>query len=1122
MTRFFLFWCLLFTINSFSQHQADNWYFGDHAGLNFANGEPIPITDGALSTVEGCSSFSDINGNLLFYTDGITVYNRNNQIMPNGTNLGGNPSSSQSGLIVPNPGDPNIFYLFTVGTNAVGNTGFPQNAGFKYYTIDITADNGLGDIVAGPVNISGNLSSIWTEKVTAVEADGCNGYWVISLAQNKFYSYYIDNLGVATTPVISTVGNSLGNEVRGYLKVSPDGTKLVAANMTEGTYLYDFDIVTGQVSNRNALNLSGNYGYGVEFSIDSKRLYISTGSYQQGSQENLYQFNLDLPSFTEINNSRYLIHSYYNTRGALQLASNGKIYWASDNSNVISVINNPENLGANVNYSHRSVSLGSGTSTQGLPPFIQSLFIANLNIIDPTVTDILTDLNLCEGDTFHLQPDTSTFPATTTYSWTLNGNPIPITTSYLDISQGTPYAEGTYVLTVEFNNGDCPLRGEANVTYFDKPVINSPVTVKQCDDNTDGFTYIDLTSINQEISPDYIANNETITYFNSYTNANNNTNSIANTTNFYTTTQNVYARVENSNGCFRIATIYINVTATNTNYHKLFGKCDDFLDINGEDNENNDNTDGISFFNFSNVTNEIINLFPLSQQANLSVAYYHTISDGLLQVNEITNISNYRNISSPNYEKIYIRVNNTQNIDCIGFGENLYIELQVETIPIAFQPQEKRSCANDLNGFHDFDTADFNSEILQGQTNVTLTYILEDGTEYSPALPNPFTSGTQTIQVIVKNNTTNDANGPCSSETTLQLFVDAVPYIANEVTFDPKCDDGIDDTDGMAEFDTSLVEYHLLGGNNSQLEIKFRYFNEDGTQIFNENGEASPLPNPFITPTQTISVVMENQNNTTCNITTTIDFIVNPLPEFDIENQQLCLNYNEPVIAQISNQNDIYEYYWFDENGNDITVNLLDDFLEISKEGNYTVTAKMLDGTDCTRTKSFTITASETPDIRVINVKDNAEDNQISVIVNGIGNYQFALDDNDFEEGNANDGHVFYQVSEGLHIVRIIDLNGCGEVTAEVPVISFPKFFTPNGDGINDVWQIRGKEAYNLISVSIFDRNGRVMHQFTNTDTGWNGSFLGKKAQPTDYWFVATFISNNGQQIVRRGHFSLR
>jgi gliding motility-associated-like protein len=1120
MNKFYVFLVVSLVCTSFvfSQRQADNWFFGNNAGLNFGSGNPTVITGSALSTVEGCSSFSDENGNLLFYTDGITVYNRNHQVMPNGNGLGGNPSSTQSGLIIPKPGDPNIFYLFTVGTNAVGNTGLAPNAGFKYYTIDITADSGLGDVVSGPVNLSGGLSSQWSEKVTAVEADGCNGYWAISFVNNKFYSYFIDNTGVSNTPVISTVSNTV-SDVRGYLKVSPDGTKIVSANMISGTLLYDFDVATGQVSNGNALNLSGAEGYGVEFSIDSKRLYISTGSYASGSVENLYQFNLDLLDFTLINNSRFLVHSYTNTRGALQLASNGKIYWASDNSNFISVINNPENLGSSVNYSHRSVSLGSATSTQGLPPFIQSLFIANLNIIDSTSSNIITNLELCDGETYRLEPDISTYPPTTTYQWTLNGNIIPIMTSYLDIDQATAYSEGTYVLTVDFNNGDCPLRGEATVIFNPLPNIVSNIEVKQCDDNTDGFTFVDLTNINSSIYID--SQPVSITYHQTFNDADSGVNPIANDINFGTTTRYVYARVENIYSCYRVATVHILVTSTSANYQRLFGKCDDFLDINGDNNDNNDDTDGISTFDFSGVTNQVISLFPVTQQQDLTVAYYHNVQDGLLQQNEITNISNYRNITSPFYEKIYIRVNSTQNIDCIGFGENLFIELEVEPIPMAHQPQDKKVCATDLNGTYEFDTSNYNTEILQGQTNVTLTYIEEDGTTHSPALPNPFSTKTQTLQVVATNNITNDPDGQCSSETTLNMVVNLIPYVANDVAFEPKCDDGIDDTDGKAEFDTSLVEYHLLGGNNSQLQMQFRYFNEDGTQIFNENGNPSPLPNPFITESQTITVIMENENNTTCNLSYSIEFIVNPLPEFEIEDTQICLNYNEPVVAQIINQADVYEYSWFDNNGNEITVDPSNDYLEINQQGEYIVIAKMLDGTNCTRTKRFNITASETPNIRVINVKDNAENNQIAVIIEGVGEYQFALDYQNFEDANAPDGHIFYNVTEGLHLVRIIDLNGCGEITTEVPVISFPKFVTPNGDGINDVWQIRGNEAYSLINVSIFDRNGKVISQFTNTDSGWNGTYLGKKALPTDYWFVATFIDNKGRQIIRKGHFSL-
>ena len=108
---FFLFIFFPF-LQSYSQGEANFWYFGENAGIDFNSGNPVPIS-GQLSTNEGCSSFSDKTGKLLFYSDGITVWDKNGNAMPNGRNLFGDPSSSQSAIIVPHPGNGNLYYLFT-------------------------------------------------------------------------------------------------------------------------------------------------------------------------------------------------------------------------------------------------------------------------------------------------------------------------------------------------------------------------------------------------------------------------------------------------------------------------------------------------------------------------------------------------------------------------------------------------------------------------------------------------------------------------------------------------------------------------------------------------------------------------------------------------------------------------------------------------------------------------------------------------------------------------------------------------------------------------------------------------------------------------------------------------
>ena len=195
----------LFTITTYGQKEANFWYFGHKAGLDFSTTPPTAIT-GELDTFEGASTISDKQGNLLFYSDGTNVWSKNNQLMrySNGSpanDLLGNPSSTQSALVIPKPSSSTIYYLFTVGTN--------RNRGLNYYTIDVSKNNGLGEIIDGPVDLSGTASNTWSEKVTAVEGKDCDTFWVISTDINNFYSYKVDKNGVIKTPVTSSFGQTI-------------------------------------------------------------------------------------------------------------------------------------------------------------------------------------------------------------------------------------------------------------------------------------------------------------------------------------------------------------------------------------------------------------------------------------------------------------------------------------------------------------------------------------------------------------------------------------------------------------------------------------------------------------------------------------------------------------------------------------------------------------------------------------------------------------------------------------------------------------------------------------------------------------------------------------------------
>ena len=227
-----------------AQNEMNNWFFAQNLGLNFSTGQPVQVSGGQISRMEGGSAISDENGNLLFYTDGILVWNKQHAVMPNGNGLmGGYSSSTQSSLIVPKPGDSQHFYIFTADEEGGPN-------GFRYSAVDITLNGGLGDVTVKNILLHSPVS----EKIAATKH--CNGkdIWVVTHAygSDAFYAYLVTASGVNTTPVISHTGNFIPvtyATMAGQLKISRDGTKIAAANGEIGVDLLDFNNQTGVISN---------------------------------------------------------------------------------------------------------------------------------------------------------------------------------------------------------------------------------------------------------------------------------------------------------------------------------------------------------------------------------------------------------------------------------------------------------------------------------------------------------------------------------------------------------------------------------------------------------------------------------------------------------------------------------------------------------------------------------------------------------------------------------------------------------------------------------------------------------------------------------------------------------
>jgi Outer membrane protein and related peptidoglycan-associated (lipo)proteins len=345
-----------------AQFESAKWVFGNGGGIDFANGEPVAFSGSKIRTSEGCSAMSTGKGELLFYTDGVSIWNRYHEIMPNGRNLNGNFSSTQSSIIVPLPGSTTIFYVFTMDWEA-------HNGGFCYSIVDMTREKGLGDVTLKNQQIKSNCA----EKLGAIRHTNNKDIWLVihEYGSNAFLAYLLTKDGLVLKPVVSNIGlkydKSLYNTI-GYLKIAPDKKKLaVAINGDCIVQLFDFDSGKGTLSNPVTLRLANNMNpYGLEFSPNGKLLYISLAT-----KGDILQANLSAGNESEIQKSLCSIVTpvIKEGLGALQLASDGKIYVAEYQSKSISRIENPDVVGNGCNFTPHAIALKNATCMFGLPTF---------------------------------------------------------------------------------------------------------------------------------------------------------------------------------------------------------------------------------------------------------------------------------------------------------------------------------------------------------------------------------------------------------------------------------------------------------------------------------------------------------------------------------------------------------------------------------------------------------------------------------------------------------------------------------------------------------------------------------------------------------------------------------
>jgi gliding motility-associated-like protein len=381
-----------------AQKQGNIWYFGSGAGLDFNSGSPSTLTDGQTydpqlydNEIECSSAISDSSGALLFYTNGMKIWNTDQQVMPNGDGILGNFSSTQGALIVPQPGSSRYFYVFTVDDGTYDQLKY----GFRYSIVDICLNNGLGDVIAEQKNIL--VLDTVAEKLAAVRHANGTDYWIIvhKYFSDAFYSYHLSASGITDT-VVSHIGSrhpsladSLpisGAQAIGQMKLSPDGTKLALVNANSAVPIkeyFSFDKNTGIVSNwvdlQTPAHLHDQY-YGVSFSPDNSKLYICGIAPATG----IDQFDLTAGSGNRdsvIASARRITTDSSNGYLALQLATDNKIYvtrFPTDSAHTyLGAINFPNVSGFNCQYIDSAVSTSGRSASMGLPTFVTAFDYSN-------------------------------------------------------------------------------------------------------------------------------------------------------------------------------------------------------------------------------------------------------------------------------------------------------------------------------------------------------------------------------------------------------------------------------------------------------------------------------------------------------------------------------------------------------------------------------------------------------------------------------------------------------------------------------------------------------------------------------------------------------------------------
>jgi gliding motility-associated-like protein len=666
---------------------------------------------------------------------------------------------------------------------------------------------------------------------------------------------------------------------------------------------------------------------------------------------------------------------------------------------------------------------------------------------------------------------------------------------------------------VEHNISHCFSIGSFELQINAPLLLSTPAPLSICDADANPnnqFTSFDLTVKDNEITGNQP--NMTVTYYPSYP-VTASSIAIPNPTtytndNLHPAVQTLGVMVTTQQGCRSYTTLDIRVlpipVANVSGIRPLAPQCDI-----------NNTGDMMEIFDLTTYASNIIN-----GDLTLTLHYYPTQTDALNDTNEILLPA-----TALVGQNVWIRVENNR-IDYQGDKCFVLVEqpLTVNPLPTTFTPVVIQNCDDDSDGQTSFDlTAE--TAAFYGTANITITYhtTASDAQFATSPIINPAAylnlSNPQIIYIRVVNNVTGCVN--YSGQFTIT--------VAQKPTATAPADFDTCDTDGTNDgfFDLDLSTY-INGVIGTQTGVNTSFYNTQNDAV-NATNPITDLVN-YQTYTHTIWIRVEDAT-TGCYQLVSFDSTVEELAEPVITSpaDTICVEFGSSVLLSgltldsgITNPN--YTFEW-SLGGTILTGTNATYPVTTVVPGDYTVIATSTSALGCVSIPSapFTVIQSGpaqflTPPYTVSNAFDNNQVITINVV--GFGLYEYSLDDGPFQNSP-----IFEHATLGEHSITVRDARGntsCGEISLDgVQTINYPHYFTPNGDGFNDTWNVVGLNSQLSAKLYIFDRYGKLLKQISTNGEGWDGTFNGHALPSTDYWFKIEYIEQASVKEFK-AHFSLK